>query len=71
MFFFIAATASFLSGKTLATTINKPEIRLDEKTQTVRIIIEGKEIFLINADGVDVKGDIRYSGAIADTNDAR
>jgi hypothetical protein len=46
----------------------KPQIITDEKTNTVRILIGGKEVLTIDAKGLHVHGDIDYSGIITDTN---
>jgi hypothetical protein len=45
----------------------KTEIITDEKTNTVRILIGGKEILTIDADGLQVHGDVDYSGLLTDT----
>jgi hypothetical protein len=44
----------------------KPEIVTDEQTQTVRIRIRGKDIAVIDANGVHVLGDVNFGGALTD-----
>lgn len=46
----------------------KPEIITDEESNTVRILIDGKEILVIDETGVHVRGDLNYSGVITDTS---
>lgn len=48
----------------------KPQISTDEKTNTVRILIGGKEVLTIDTKGLHVHGDIDYSGIITDTGEA-
>lgn len=38
----------------------KPQIITDEKTNTVRVLIDGKEILTINADGIQINGYVTY-----------
>ena len=45
---------------------SKPEIIADAKTNTVRILIDGKEIVHIDAKGLHVTGDLTYTGAEID-----
>jgi hypothetical protein len=52
------------------TTPTKPQIITDEKTNTVRVLIGGKEVLTIDAKGLHVHGDIDYSGIITDTGEA-
>ena len=40
----------------------------DNATGTVSILVDGREIVRIDADGLHVNGDIDYSGAITDGN---
>jgi hypothetical protein len=44
----------------------KPEIIADPKTNTVRILIDGKEIVHIDAAGLHVTGNVTYTGTVAD-----
>jgi hypothetical protein len=39
----------------------KPQIIIDQKTDTVRVLIDGKEIVTIDAHGLHVNGDIEYN----------
>jgi hypothetical protein len=44
----------------------KTEVITDEKTNTVRILVGGKEILTIDADGVQVNGNLKYTGYVMD-----
>jgi hypothetical protein len=44
----------------------KPEIITDPKTNTVRIMIDGKEVVRIDANGLHVTGDLTYTGVESD-----
>jgi hypothetical protein len=44
----------------------KPQIITDEKTNTVRVLIGGKEVLTIDAEGLHVRGNIDYTGIITD-----
>ena len=41
---------------------SKPQIITDPKTNTVRILIDGKEILRVDAAGLHVTGDLTYTG---------
>lgn len=45
---------------------SKPRIITDEKTNTVRVLIGGKEVLTIDAEGLHVRGNIDYTGIITD-----
>jgi hypothetical protein len=60
-----AATAPAKSDNT------KPQIITDEKTNTVRILIGGKEVLTIGADGIQVYGDLKYTGLAVDNGEGR
>jgi hypothetical protein len=49
----------------------KPEIVTDEKNNVVRVLIGGKEILTIDAQGLHVRADVTYTGQITDTGAAR
>lgn len=49
---------------------SKPQIIADPKTNTVRILIDGKEIVRIDAAGLHVTGDLTYTGAEIDAGGA-
>ena len=51
-----------LQDRTLTT-----QVVTDEKAHTVRVLIDGKEILTINAEGLHVHGDIDYAGVLTDT----
>lgn len=44
----------------------KPQIITDEKTGTVRVLIGGREVLTIDAQGLHVRGDIEYGGLSTD-----
>ena len=46
---------------------DKVEIVTDEGAGAVRIVIDGREVATIDADGLHVTGDIEYTGAVRDT----
>jgi hypothetical protein len=45
---------------------SKPQIITDAKTNTVRILIGGKEIVLVDAAGLHVIGNLTYTGTESD-----
>lgn len=47
-----------------------PEVFEDSKTGTVRFVINGKDILTIDADGIHVRGNIRYTGTVGPGGDA-
>ena len=57
------------SGRGTQTKDAKPQIITDEKTNTVRILIGGKEILLIDAKGLHVNGDLTYTGVEVDAGE--
>lgn len=48
------------------TNAAKPEIIADEKSQTVRIRIDGKDVAVFDYHGLHVLGDVNYSGSMTD-----
>ncbi len=46
---------------------DKPEIVIDETTNTISVLIGGREILAIDAKGLHVNGNIDYTGALTDT----
>lgn len=47
-----------------------PEIYYDAKNGTVRFVIDGRDILTIDADGIQVHGNIRYTGTAAANGEA-
>jgi len=45
-----------------------PEVFEDSKTNTVRFVINGKDILTIDADGIRVNGNIEYTGTTTGAN---
>lgn len=50
------------------TAAGKTQIITDEKNNTVRVLISGREVLTIDADGLHVNGDVDYWGVLTDTN---
>ena len=50
---------------------SKPEIVVDQQANVVRILIDGKEIVVIDAKGLHVKGDVDYTGMLVDTEPSK
>ena len=44
------------------------QVSTDENTQTVSVVINGKQILVIDGKGLHVTGSIVYDGTIRDTN---
>ena len=44
-----------------------PQIVVDKKNHAIRILIDGKEIVIIDASGMHVNGGLDYSGILKDT----
>jgi hypothetical protein len=44
----------------------KTQVIVDQKTNTVHILINGKEVVTIDAKGLHVKGNVDYTGIITD-----
>jgi hypothetical protein len=60
--------AKCLSGTgTTAGGSDAAQIVTDENNKTVRVLIGGKEILTIDAQGLHVNGDIQYAGKIRNT----
>jgi hypothetical protein len=59
-----AALAQDQSGTEPADTV---EIITDQEAGAVRILIDGREVATIDADGLHVAGNIAYTGTLADT----
>ena len=47
---------------------DRPQIITDDKDNAVLVLIHGKEVLRIDARGVQVKGDIDFTGILADVN---
>jgi hypothetical protein len=62
-FIALAAAASQDSRAANETT----RIETDQQANMIRIIIDGQERAVIDADGLHVNGDIDYSGTLTDT----
>jgi hypothetical protein len=45
------------------------QIIADEVTKTVRVLIGGREVAVIDADGLRVRGNIRYAGTLTDVGE--
>lgn len=45
---------------------SKPQIIADPQTNTVRILIDGKEVVRIDVKGLHVTGDVDYTGTLTD-----
>ncbi len=48
------------------TNTDRVQIIEDEDSGVLRIVIDGKEVALIDADGIHVEGDIDFTGQITD-----
>lgn len=53
-------------ASTASTQPVRSEVVVDEETHTVRILVAGKELVVIDATGLTVNGDINYRGTITD-----
>lgn len=47
---------------------NQTQIVTDEQAGVVRVLIKGREVLVIDENGLTVQGNIAYSGNITDTN---
>lgn len=68
----IAICISILGGVAMLATASAKDagrtaIISDERAGTVRIVIEGRDVAIIDADGLHVKGDIEFTGVTVDT----
>ena len=54
----------------LAAGESKPQIVTDDKTNSVRVLIGGREIMRIDAKGLHVRGNIEYTGSTIDRGSA-
>jgi len=64
-----SAAPATKAAATPKTAAGKPQIITDEKNNTVRVLINGKEILTIDADGVQVHGNLKYTGYEMDNGD--
>ena len=44
----------------------KTQIVTDEKTHTMRVLVDGKEVLTIDSEGLHVHGDLDYTGVLTD-----
>jgi hypothetical protein len=49
-----------------STAKTAPEIVIDKERGIIRFMVDGREVAVINKDGLLVKGDIAYSGGLTD-----
>ncbi|WP_026381960.1 hypothetical protein [Afifella pfennigii] len=63
-------TAGSISSLAATGRSGKPEelpaIRVAEDGRTMAIVIQGREVMRVDADGVHVTGDLTYSGSLTD-----
>ena len=57
----LASESSPSAGAAKAAS-TRPQIITDEKTNTVRVVIGGKEVLTVDASGLHVNGNIEYTG---------
>lgn len=69
-FLFAVAGGGVFANAVKAQDAGQTEILVDQETDTVRIMIDGKEILTVDKDGLRVKGNIEYLGTITDTGGA-
>ena len=58
------ASVSIKPTSQITPSSTKPQIIADEKTNTVRVLIGGKEILTIGAQGLHLNGNFEYAGQI-------
>ena len=64
-----AALSTVKADTAPAPTLGKTtQVITDEKNHVVRILIDGKQVVLIDAAGMHVNGSIDYTGTMRDTN---
>lgn len=71
---FVLLCAGYVAlGSSLLVSVKKPEARdrveivRDLTTGTFRIVIEGKDVMTVNDKGLQVNGDLSFSGTMKDT----